>query len=139
MARLNPYLHFAGNCQEAMTFYQACLGGELNVQTIGDTPMAEQMPEEARKQVIHSMLTAEGIVIFASDMIHGDSVVRGNSMTMCLNCNSEEEISTLFANLAEGGQVSEPLRTEFWGGTFGSLTDKYGVNWMFNYDKNAQQ
>ena len=139
MAQLSSYLHFGGNCRDAMTFYQGCLGGELNVQTVGDTPMAEQMPEEARKQVIHSMLVADGIMILASDMVHGDSVVRGNGMTLCLNCSSEEEIQTLFAKLAEGGNVGEPLRTEFWGGTFGSLTDKFGVNWMFNYDKNAQQ
>ena len=139
MAQLSSYLHFGGNCRDAMTFYQSCLGGELNVQMVGDTPMAEQMPEEARQQVIHSMLTTEGIVIFASDMVDGTEVVRGNTVRLCLNCSSEEEIHTLFAKLSAGGQIGHPLKTEFWGGTFGELTDKFGISWMLNYDKNAQQ
>ncbi len=109
------------------------------MQTVGESPLAEHMPAEAHQQVLHCMLSTEGIVIFASDMVNGAEVVRGNTVTLCLNCNSEEEIQTLFAKLAEGGQVGNPLKSEFWGGTFGDLTDKFGINWMLNYDKNFQQ
>src|SRR5690349_13349663 len=67
MAQLNPYIFFSGNCRDAMTFYQSCLGGELNIQTVGESPAAAQMPAEAHNGVIHSMLQGGGVTIMASD------------------------------------------------------------------------
>jgi PhnB protein len=56
MTQINPYLHFDGNCREAMTFYRESLGGELALQAVGDSPMASQMPAEAQKKILHASL-----------------------------------------------------------------------------------
>lgn len=135
MARLNPYLYFAGNCREAMTFYQACLGGELTVQPVGGSQMVAEMPPEMHDQVLHAMLASDDLVLMASDMLGPEEVVRGNAVNLCLVCTSKAEIETLFARLAEGGQVGHPLQEEFFG-TFGDLIDKFGVSWMLQFGPN---
>ena len=138
MAQLSPYLSFNGNCREAMTFYQECLGGELHMQTVGDSPMAEKMPAEKKNNIMHSTLTAGDIVLMAADSMDHEPWVAGNAMTLCINCGSEEEITTFFNKLSVGGKVIHPLTVEFWGATFGMLTDKFGIQWMFNFEKKSQ-
>jgi PhnB protein len=132
MTQINAYLHFGGNCAEAMRFYKDCLGGELKMQTIGDSPMAAQMPKEIHGNVIHSVLEKDGFVIMASDMMEPGGVVQGNTMTLCVVADSKQEIETLFSKLSVGGTVGHPLKEEFFG-TFGDLTDKYGIDWMFQF------
>ena len=132
MAKLNPYLHFNGTCQEAMTFYKECLGAELKMQTVGESPMAAEMPKEAHKNVIHAVLEKDGFVLMASDMMEPGATVRGNTVTLCVVCSSKQEIETLFSKLSAGGKVGHPLKEEFFG-TFGDLTDKFGFNWMFQF------
>ena len=137
MAKLNPYLHFKGNCQEAMNFYHDCLGGKLTVLTIGQSQMAAQMPPETHNNVIHSVLENDGITLMASDMTEPETSVQGNTVALCLVCSSKEEIQTLFSKLSAGGSVGHPLKEEFFG-TFGDLTDKYGFDWMFQYNSTPQ-
>jgi PhnB protein len=133
MAQLNPYLHFNGNCAEAMKFYHACLGGDLTVLTVGDSQMAATTPKEALNNVMHSTLIKDGFTLMASDMMESDQGVQGNTVTLCMVCNSKQEIESLFSSLSAGGKVGHPLKEEFFG-TFGDLTDKYGFNWMFQMD-----
>jgi PhnB protein len=137
MAQLNPYIHFDGNCKEAMNFYKDALGGDLTLQTIGESPMAGGMPKEEHNKVLHSVLTKDGFVLMASDMMQADRVVRGNAYTLCLVCNSKQEIETLYSKLSAGGNVTHPLKEEFFG-TFGDCTDKYGVDWMFQFGSAPQ-
>jgi PhnB protein len=135
MVQINPYLNFNGNCREAMTFYQSCLGGELTLQPLAESPMAAQMPAEAGTQILHGALNKNGItLLLGSDMI-GANRVSGNSVTLCIHCQSNKEIHRCFDKLASGGQIIEPLHQTFWGATFGMLTDKFGNNWAFNYSK----
>lgn len=138
MAQINAYINFNGNCREAMNFYKESVGGELNIQTVGGSAVAEQMPPEAAQQVLHSMLVKDDLVLMASDMI-GHALVQGNSVTLSINSGSEEEGNMLFSNLSSGGQVTHPFQQMFWGAMFGTFTDKFGVNWMVNYDRNANQ
>ena len=135
MTQINAYLNFNGQCREAMTFYQQCLGGELVMQKISESPMAARMPSEMGAKILHSSLTNENIVLMASDMM-GNNIVKGNSIGLCMSCGSSEEINSFFNNLSAGGKIIEPLHQSFWGATFGVLTDKFGINWMFNYSKN---
>ena len=135
MTQINAYLNFNGKCREAMTFYQQCLGGELVMQKISESPMAARVPSELGAKILHSSLTKDKIVLMASDMM-GNNVKSGNSISLCLNCSSDEEINSFFNNLSTDGNVVEPLNQSFWGATFGSLTDKFGVSWIFNYSKN---
>ncbi|HLZ81905.1 MAG TPA: VOC family protein [Ktedonobacteraceae bacterium] len=132
MAQLNPYLTFDGNCREAMEFYKACLGGELSIMAVGDSPMASDMPDK-KDNVLHSMLKTDGMVLMASDMIMPGEIIRGNTITLCINGGSKEELQQFFAKLSEGGTVGQPL-TEAFFGTYGELTDKFRINWMFQAD-----
>lgn len=132
MTQINAYLHFGGNCAEAMRFYKDCIGGELKMQTVGETPMAAQMPKETHGNVLHSTLEKDGFTIMASDMMEPGGVVTGNRMTLCVVCSSKEEIETFYSKLSAGGKVGHPLKEEFFG-TFGDLTDKYGIDWMFQF------
>jgi PhnB protein len=134
MTHINAYLHFNGNCREAMTFYQECLGGELTMQTIGESPMAAQMSPEAKDSIMHATLTKGGLVLMASDMM-GDKPDYGNVISLMLYCSSEDEIKDCFAKLSSGGTIQQPLAEQFWGANYGELTDKSGLNWMLNYDK----
>ena len=134
MTQINAYLSFSGNCREAMTFYKECLGGDLSLQTVEDSPMAKEWPAAVQKNVLHASLTKESLVLLGSDMAP-QSPVKGNTIALSLNCSSPEEIKKFFANLSSGGQVTQPLH-EFFAGTMGTLTDKYGMNWMFYYGKN---
>lgn len=135
MTYINAYLNFNGQTRDAMTFYKECLGGELVMQKISESPMAARMPSEMGARILHSSLTRENLVLMASDMM-GNNIVKGNSVALCVNCSSDEEITTFFSNLSKDGKIVEPLHQSFWGATFGTLTDKFGVTWIFNYSKN---
>lgn len=133
--QITPYLNFNGKCREAMTFYHECLGGELMLQKISESPMAAQLPSEAGNNILHSTLKRDDITLMGSDMM-GPALMNGNLIGLCMQCNSDEEIANYFNKLAIGGNVKMPLHQTFWGATYGELTDKYGINWMFNYTKN---
>lgn len=132
MKRLNAYLRFDGNCRQAMEFYKECLGGQLNLMTIGDSPMAAQMPD-MKDRVIHSTLEADGMVLMASDMMGPQGITKGNAVTLCINGTDKEVIEEYFSRLSVGAKVSQPLEKMFFG-MFGDLTDKFGVEWMFEVD-----
>jgi PhnB protein len=137
MTTINAYLTFNGSCREAMTFYKECLGGELNMQAVQDSPMAAQMPAAAQQKILHASLVCNGIELLATDMIGPAGYTNGNNIALCLNCGSENDVRTFFKNLSVGGNITHPLEDTFWSALFGMLTDKFGINWMFNYDKNA--
>ncbi len=135
MSKINSYLTFNGNCREAMSFYQECLGGELSFQTIGDSPMADKMPAEIREHILHSTLTRDELILMGSDMVSGRGLIRGNAVAMMLDCSSQDEIRTTYAKLSEGGQATHPLEDSFWGALFGDLIDKYGNSWLLHYER----
>lgn len=139
MTQINAYLNFNGNCREAMSFYKECLGGELSMQTVEGSPIEAQCPSAIKHQILHATLAKDELVLMGSDMQEpGDDFTKGNNIALSLNCSSDEEIKTFFSNLSEGGKISHALKEEFWGATFGVLTDKYGIRWMLNYDKNLK-
>lgn len=135
MTQINAYLNFNGNCREAMTFYKECLGGELKLQTVEESPVANQMPPEAGKTILHSTLVIGNSVLMGSDMAGPNGLTRGNAISLTLECGSEAEILKFFSRLSAGGKITHPLQEEFWGATFGHLTDKFGINWLLNYQK----
>jgi PhnB protein len=136
MTKINTYITFNGNCREAITFYQECLGGELFLQTIGDSPLAAQMPPLMQDCILHSTLTKGELIIMASDMVSEQGLLKGNNVSLMLNCSSEDEIRTTYEKLSEGGDARHPLENTFWGALFGGLTDKFGILWLLNFDKN---
>ncbi len=135
MAQLNPYLNFDRNCREAMNFYKDCLGGELFLQTVGEMPeMAAQMPHDWKDTILHSQLKSGDMVIMGSDMSR-DKRLEGNTVHLCIQCNTEEELNRFFSKLSAGGKIVEPIADMPWGAKYGALTDKYGKHWMFNFQK----
>jgi PhnB protein len=138
MPQLHPYLSFSGNCREAMTFYQSCLGGHLSLQPFAETPMAGQIPAEAQQNIVHSSLATSSLTILASDAsCMRATPATGKTVALCLSCGSDEEITRLFSKLGEGGTIQDPLAIMFWGGKFGALTDQFGTKWIFNYEATA--
>ncbi|MDQ0637704.1 PhnB protein [Pedobacter sp. W3I1] len=136
MASINSYLTFNGNCREAMTFYQDCLGGELILETIGESVMVDKMPNNMKRSIMHAVLTKDDLVIMATDMVGERGLIKGNSISIMLTCDSEEEAHSFYHKLSAGGKTSHPLQETFWGALFGDLTDRFGNNWLINYDKN---
>jgi PhnB protein len=132
MTHINAYLNFNGQCREAMTFYQQCLGGELVMQKISESPMAARVPSEMGAKILHSSLTKENLVLMGSDMM-GNNIVKGNSINLCINCSSTEEIiiSIIFRQVAR--LLSRCINLS--GCNIWSSIDKFD-KWMFNYSKN---
>jgi len=133
MSNINGYLTFNGNCREAMQFYKNCLGGELVLQTVGESPMSDKMPEPMRNAILHATLTNGNLSLLASDMVSPAGLVKGNNISLVVNCDSEEHAKQLYKNLSEGGTTDHPLEVTFWGAVFGDLTDKYGNHWLIHF------
>jgi PhnB protein len=133
MTQINAYLIFKGNCREAMIFYHDCLGGELLLQTVAESPLAEQMPLKLQNLIIHGSLTNGTLVLMGADKMDKSRYVKGNTVSLMLNCRSEEEIRTYFTRLSTDGEITHPLEDTFWGALFGGLIDKFGTRWLLNF------
>jgi len=140
MATVNPYLNFNGNTEEAFNFYKSVFGGEfITVQRFKDTPEADKIAEADRDKIMHIALPiGKGTILMATDALEsmGHPLTVGNNFYMSVNANSEKEADKLFKALSAGGRVTIPLEKAFWGAYFGMFTDKFGIQWMINYDYN---
>ncbi|MET1057796.1 MAG: VOC family protein [Pedobacter sp.] len=136
MTQIIAYLTFDGNCAEAMNFYKDCTGGELMISHVEDTPVEGACGQAAPGAVMHAHLSKGSLQLMASDMMMGGELIRGNAVALSLNCSSEEEIRSYFDKLSAGGTDIHPLKLEFWGALFGMFTDKFGLRWLLNFDKN---
>ena len=128
---LNVYLHFNGNCQEVFEFYRSVFGGDFAVfSTFRDLPEPMGVSEEEMDDVLHVSYDIDGTTLMGSDMpsSFGAPVEQGNNFA--ISYQTEE----LLNKVSAGGKITMPLGDMFWGSYFGSCTDKFGINWMFNYD-----
>lgn len=137
MAKMNPYLNFDGKTEEAFNFYKSVFGGEfMSVHKMGDMPDGSQLPEGERNRIMHIALPIdEHTTLMGSDTVPsmGHKLVEGNNVQLSLHPENREEADRLFNGLSAGGQVEMPLQDTFWGAYFGSFKDKYGIQWMVNY------
>lgn len=142
-ARVTTYLNFPGNTEEAMNFYKEVFKGEFvgkGLQRFSDVEMPAEHPpmsEEDKKLIIHAELSIlGGHIIMATDAPEsmGFKMIHGNNMHINVEPDSREETERLFKALSEGGVVDAPLQDmPFFGAYYGALKDKYGINWMLNY------
>lgn len=139
MTQINSYLSFNGNCREAMIFYKECFGGDLPLQTIGESPLSEKMPAQMKQSILHSSLINKKIILMGSDMVSEKGLIKGNSVSLMLNCSSEKEIRMFYEKLSAGGEATHPLKDSFWGALFGDLTDKFGNHWLLHFDKKQKK
>jgi PhnB protein len=129
-----PYLSFNGNCEEAMRFYEATLGGNITVMMRGkDTPYADQMPPEYREGVMNSQLVFPGGgLLYAGDAACGAPYDGIKGVTLALNFDCVEEAEAKFNALADGGQITMAWGPTFWAKAFGMCIDKFGTPWVIN-------
>lgn len=135
MIQIRSYLTFNGNCREAMYFYKECFGGELHLQTIGQSLLSSQMSAKMKDTILHAELRNNNVVLMGSDMCGETGLIKGNSIAIALDCSTEMEAQILYKKLANGGNTNQPLQETYWGALFGSLTDKYGYNWLINHNR----
>ncbi|KKO52211.1 VOC family protein [Paenibacillus sp. DMB20] len=136
---VNAYLVFNGNCREAVEFYADVFGTEKpQIMTFGDNPPNPeyQLPEEAKNLVMHARLTISDSNVMFSDTFPGMPFVVGNNITLAIVTNSRDEVETWFNKLKEGGKVGMELQETFWSKCYGQVTDKFGIEWQFNYEEN---
>ncbi len=129
--KLEPYLFFRGNCREAMEFYKAAFGGDLAISTVGEAPAGSMPDQEKHKNdVMHARLSGGMISILASDSQHASPEAK--KVELCISGSDSAALHGVFEKLGQGGKIKQKLQKQFWGDTFGSLTDRFGVDWMFN-------
>ena len=144
MASINPYLVFNGNCEEAFLFYQSVFGGEFPyIGKFKDMPPAEGNPalsEEDENKIMHVTLPiGDGSVLMGSDSNSASGEVAfGHNVSISINTESKEEADKLFSGLSAGGTVTMSMNQTFWGAYFGMFTDKFGIDWMVNFDENEK-
>ncbi|HYG50463.1 MAG TPA: VOC family protein [Flavobacteriales bacterium] len=128
--QLVSYLTFNGNCRQAMQFYHKCLGGKLELQTVGESPMAEKLPAKMKKAILHASLRNKNLVLMGSDMVSEQGLIKGNSVSLMLDVKSEKEVRTLFSKLSRGGKPGYAIEKTFFGALLGNFTDKFDNNWI---------
>jgi len=139
MAQINPYIHFNGNAEEAFTFYKSVFGGEFAMVarfkdfSNPEHPVAEN---EANKIMHIALPIGKSNVLMASDTPesmgrHNENETRSK---ISINAESKEEADKLFNGLSEGGKIEMPIADSPWGSYFGMFRDKYGIEWMVDFD-----
>ncbi len=140
MARTSTYLNFARSTEEAFNFYKSVFGTEFvnGIARFGDVPVQDGQPElsDVDKQLVMivQLPILGGHLLMGTDAPEsmGFQLNHGNNVYICLDPDTRTEADTLFAALSDGGRVDQPLQEAFWGDYFGTLVDKFGVQWMIN-------
>jgi PhnB protein len=128
---LQPYIFFYGRCEEALEFYKGAIGGSYEFQRVGESPMAGQFPTEARNRVMHGKFIGPGFSFLVSDGREDKSIdPDSGNISLALHAEDRTAGDRIFSALADGGKVTMPLEDAFWGGRFGSLVDRFGVEWL---------
>lgn len=134
MLKATPFLLFDGNCAEAMNFYHECLGGELTLSRLGDSPMKDLLPPEKHNRMINAHLQSGDIEISATDWMAAPQYepTPGDTFAVFIHGGSYEETKAAFDKLAVGASTDRfqemhdlPI------GSYGQFTDKFGVHWIF--------
>lgn len=137
MAKLNPYLNFDGQAEEAFNFYKSIFGGEFRggIMKMGGAPGTENLSDEEKNRVMHVALPIGDDMLMASDIVPsmGHKLIVGNNNYVSIFPDSREQADTFFNKLSAGGEVEMPMADQFWGDYFGSLVDKFGIRWMINF------
>jgi PhnB protein len=129
---LTPYLAFNdGQCREAMNFYKACIGGEVNFTTFENMPGSDP---KFKDLIAHAHLQCGAFVLFASDGRPSQPSKVGENVALYLKLDSNTEVDALYAKLAKGGTATMPATQQPWGSYFGMETDKYKIHWMLAHE-----
>jgi PhnB protein len=144
MPKINPYIHFNGNAEEAFNFYKSAFGGEFAmVSRFKDLNNPEHpFPEHELNKIMHIALPIGGHnVLMGSDVpeFMGRVNESENRSKISISASSKEEADRLFHGLSAGGTVEMPIGDSPWGSYFGMFRDKYGIEWMVDFDANSME
>lgn len=142
MAAINPYIHFNGNAEEVLTFYKSVFGGEFTrILRYKDISSAQYpIPEKELNKIMHIALPINnGSTLMASDVMEvmGKVTENDNRNTIMITAESQAEADKLFNGLSAGGKIEMPISFGPSGNYFGMFTDKFGVQWMVDFDSKA--
>tara|TARA_R110002050_G_scaffold98419_1_gene204611 strand:- start:358 stop:759 length:402 start_codon:yes stop_codon:yes gene_type:complete len=130
--RIEAYLAFKGNCQEAFNFYKDIFGGEIkNIETYEDK--AIDIPDIYRAKWQHAELLGKNFTILGYDASPDTPLTDGTNMHLGVDMDSADEAKNTFEQLSKAGKVHTSFQKTSWGAQYGRCTDKYGINWMINY------
>ena len=136
MALINPYINFNGNAEEAFTFYKSVFGGEFaNIMRFGDMSNPN-IPESENNKIMHIALPIGKNVLMGNDVpeFMGPVNENENRSKISISTESKEEADVIFIGLSVGGQIEMPIGDSPWGSYFAMFRDKYGIEWMVDYD-----
>lgn len=141
---INPYLTFNGNCEAAFNFYKSVFGGKFPyVGRYGEMPSTDgqPMPDSEKNKIMHmSLPIGSNSILMGSDSsdAFGHANIPGNNFSISINATSDKEADKLYNGLSSGGKQTMPMNKTFWGAYFGMLEDKFGIQWMVNFDSNEK-
>jgi PhnB protein len=137
MHRIDIYLNFNGNSEQAFLFYKSIFGGEfIAAQRYKDVPGGDKMPAEDQEKMMHiSLKITPHTSLMASDNVASNrsSLREGNNFHICIQAGNEKEADKLFGALSKDGTIEMPMNKTFWGAYFGMCVDKFGILWMINF------
>lgn len=134
---INVYLNFNGNCREAAEFYAEVFNAEKpEIMTFGESPQSPEytLPDEAKDLVMHTRLNIFGSNVMFSDVFPGSPFVEGNNVSLAVVSDDEEKLRAAYEALKVGGKVAMELQETFWSKCYGSLKDKFGIEWQFSHE-----
>lgn len=129
--KLDAYIFFPGNCRDAMEFYKSIFGGELSIQTYASMPSEETKGHEDK--IMHAALSGGDVEFMASDSTATKEFGK-SAISISLAGTDDAKMRNIFEKLSAKGKVNMPLEEVPWGGVFGDVTDKYGIDWMISID-----
>lgn len=138
MAQINPHINFNGNAEEAFTFYKSIFGGEfVNIMRFKDLASPEfSVAENEANKIMHIALPIGKNILMANDVPEsmGRTNENENRSKISISAESKEEADKLFNGLSEDGTIEMPITDSPWGSYFGMFRDKYGIEWMIDFD-----
>ncbi|WP_367757472.1 VOC family protein [Flavobacterium sp. WC2430] len=139
MALINPHINFNGNAEEAFHFYKSVFGGEFAQITRFKEMSSPEFPvsEKEANKIMHISLPIGKNFLFANDVPESMGRVNENEnrSKISIRAESKEEADKLFNGLSSGGQIEMPIEDSPWGSYFGMFRDKYGIEWMIDFDQ----
>jgi PhnB protein len=140
MALINPHINFNGNAEEAFNFYKSVFGGEfLKIMRFKDLSSTEfQVSEKEANKIMHIALPIGKNILMGNDVpeVLGRVNENENRSKISISAESKEEADKLFSGLSAGGEIEMPISDSPWGSYFGMFRDKYGIEWMVDFDPN---
>ena len=135
--KMTTYVNFAGNCAEALRYYEQHLGGKIvMLMTHGEAPQQRNVNPEWKNAVLHARMSVAGTELMAADIPNAQPM---RSAYLSLSVESDPDAERVFAALSEGGEVFMPLQETFFASRFGQLRDRFGINWMIMHERPMQR